>query len=198
MTVFSMDCSSKFLCCFQVYAEHPHLMAEMYAYCIAAAHVRLPHQILTSMMVSDSGAAGKHGGEGWSLIDKISDDDVCTSKVDDADLPLVLHFCQRYMVGKVFFGKRRMPKNIFSCDMPLLIEPPQNLSTMYDYFTPPSPHRPKDEKKPFKNQFQSKYDSFMICILSRGVNEASMFYKKNNCDDNASTSYEKSLDLWSG
>ncbi len=180
-------------CRLQVYAEHPHLMAEMYAYCIAAAHVKLPHQILTSLMISDSSSGS--GGEGWNLIEKISDDDLCNpSVVDDVELPLVLHFCQRYMVGRYFFGKRRMPTNIFSCEMPLLKEPPQNLPFLYDYFTPPKPH-PVTEEKPFKNKYQNRYESFMICFLSRAVNEASAFYKKNNCEGNTKSSDER-FDLW--
>lgn len=82
-----------------VYKEHPYLMAEMYAYCIAAAHLNLPHQIMTSLMVSDGST---RRGEGWELVEKIPDDELCKPSVTSGYvLPSVLHFCQRYIIGKV-------------------------------------------------------------------------------------------------
>ena len=57
----------------RVYAQYPHLLAEMYAYCIAAAHLRLPHMLIDSMMVSQSG----NGGEGWKLVKRLPADEVC-------------------------------------------------------------------------------------------------------------------------
>eukprot|EP00554_Chaetoceros_debilis_P000798 CAMPEP_0194093038 /NCGR_PEP_ID=MMETSP0149-20130528/48929_1 /TAXON_ID=122233 /ORGANISM="Chaetoceros debilis, Strain MM31A-1" /LENGTH=498 /DNA_ID=CAMNT_0038778193 /DNA_START=124 /DNA_END=1620 /DNA_ORIENTATION=+ len=178
-----------------VHKEFPYLMAEMYAYCIAAAHLKLPHQILTSLMVSDGSI---RRGEGWELVEKIPDDDLCKPSVEsDYVLPSVLHFCQRYIVGKWFWGKRKMPKDIFTCEMPLLKSPPEDLPT-YDYFIPPSPHRPKDERKTFGNRFKGKFDAFMLCQLTSAVNEASTFYKKHNCDDSRSTRYDLTYNLWLG
>ena len=40
----------------------------MYAYCIAAAHLGLRHQIIDSLMVSNTGV---REGEGWALVDQI-------------------------------------------------------------------------------------------------------------------------------
>jgi peptidyl serine alpha-galactosyltransferase len=37
----------------RVYKQYPHLLAEMFAYCLAAAHLRLHHQTAVSFMVSD-------------------------------------------------------------------------------------------------------------------------------------------------
>ena len=36
----------------RVYAQYPHLLAEMFAYCITAAHLSLPHKIVISLMIS--------------------------------------------------------------------------------------------------------------------------------------------------
>ena len=178
-----------------VHAEYPHLLAEMYAYCIAAAHLKLPHQVVTSLMVSDTGGgSGGWGFEGWELIHRIDDDKVCNPSVlDGAVLPSVLHFCQRYMVGKYFFGKRKVPHNIFTCESPLLEYPPEDIATKYDYFIPPPPHKPVGEKKEL-NKGQAKMNAFMICALTRAVNEAAVFYQEHNCDVGKKAG--EALDLW--
>ena len=50
-----------------VYALYPSLLAEMYAYCLAAAHLGLPHVKLDSFMVSNVDAYG----EGWAFVDAL-------------------------------------------------------------------------------------------------------------------------------
>jgi hypothetical protein len=73
-----------------------------FAYCLAAAHLKLAHQTAASFMVSDT-TAGAHD-EGWLHIDDIDPSEVC--QVNNPDhLPNVLHFCQRYGVGYWSFGK---------------------------------------------------------------------------------------------
>ena len=71
---------------------------EMFAYCLAAAHLNLPHQIVQSFMVSDAGAGGM---EGWKhSLDKYSELDMCTEgAIPLEDLPNVLHYCK--LVGDV-------------------------------------------------------------------------------------------------
>jgi hypothetical protein len=59
-----------------VYEKYPYLLAEMYAYSMAAAHERLPHLQLDNYMVSSSDA----GGEGWPHVDSL--DQVCVSPSD--------------------------------------------------------------------------------------------------------------------
>lgn len=53
----------------RVYEGYPYLLAEMYAYSMAAAHEKLPHFQFEHFMVSNTDA----GGEGWPLIDKLDD-----------------------------------------------------------------------------------------------------------------------------
>jgi len=176
----------------RVHAEHPHLLAEMFAFCIAAAHAKLPFQIATSLMVSESSSVR---GEGWALVHNIEDDKICSPTVmKDAVLPSVLHYCQRYMVGKNFFGKRKMPHDIFTCKSPLLNLPPTDIAKI-DYFVPPPPHRPRDEHKPLDSG-RAKRDTFMICALTRLVNDAALFYQKTNCDSDKDMSV--AIDLWTG
>ncbi len=173
--------------------EHPHLMAEMYAFCIAAAHLELPFQLVRSLMVSvASGGTGERSGEGWLLVNAINDDKVCTdAALDEYTLPSVLHYCQRYMLGRYFFGKRRMPKDFFSCDAPLLIVPPEDVAQQFNYFTPPGG---KKSVKRNVNKNEAKQMAFMLCALTRLMNEASMFYQSKNCDKPKDESL--AYDIW--
>lgn len=179
----------------RVHAEYPYLLAEMYAFCIAAAHAELPMQIAISLMVSDSNSGR---AEGWSLIENMKKDKLCNPSImEETVLPSVLHYCQRYMVGEYMFGKRRMPTNIFSCDSPLLKVPPRDIVQKYDYFIPPPPPgRKTPQEHKALSEAKVKRDSFMICALTSLLNEASLFFQKTNCD-----SYKNSevvMDLWSG
>lgn len=53
--------------------QYPYLLAEMFAFNIAAAHLGLRHTLAFSFMVSDVGT----GGEGWPLVEKVDANDVC-------------------------------------------------------------------------------------------------------------------------
>jgi hypothetical protein len=155
---------------------YSHLLAEMFAYCIAAAHLELPHQLIDSLMVSDISASI----EGWPLIDAIPNEEVCdfARKIDRERyaVPGVVHLCQRYGVGKDwFFSKRRIPSDIYDCDAPLFDEPPSNLATLYDYR-----EMPHGEHKAMSAKDSNRY-SFMLCYLYSLLNEAATFYKQAAC-----------------
>ena len=118
----------------RVHKQYPELLAEMYAYSIAAAHENLPHLQLPNYMISNIHMDKKE--EGWPLIDAIQD--VCALPEDGkffpgAALPSVLHYCQTYRAGDFGWAKRRPQLlDIFSCEAPLLLEPPSNLGFL-DY-----------------------------------------------------------------
>jgi peptidyl serine alpha-galactosyltransferase len=161
----------------KVHAQYPYLLAEMYAYCIAAAHLELRHQIVDSLMISNTNT----GGEGWPLVDKIPPGEMCDFAAHPDQnkyaLPSVVHLCQRYSVGNDwFFGKRKIPHDIYECDTPLFIEPPKDLATLYTFKRPPNAKEQTDLSPKIINQ-----ESFMICFLTTLINEASMFYKANAC-----------------
>lgn len=165
----------------RVYEQYPHLLAEMYAFCIAAAHLGLKHQLVDSLMVSNTEATG----EGWPLIDQIPQNEVCDfAKSPDHStyaLPSVVHLCQRYCVGDAwFFGKRKVPANIYECSTPLFVEPPSNVAQMYDYKWPPNA-KTKTELKPAI----LKREAFMVCFLTHLVNEAATFFKQQSCSETA-------------
>ena len=57
-----------------VYETFPDPLAEMYAFSIAAADLGLPHQLISSLMLSDTSileGSNNGGGEGWQLVDRI-------------------------------------------------------------------------------------------------------------------------------
>lgn len=160
-----------------VHAQYPYLLAEMYAYCIAAAHLGLRHQLIDSLMASNPDT----GGEAWPLVDKIPREEMCefARNLDHEKyaLPSVIHMCQRYSVGEDwFFGKRRIPHDIYECETPLFEEPPGDLALLYDYKWPPNAKEKTMLSPKIINQ-----EAFMVCFMTRLLNEAAIFYKTAAC-----------------
>jgi peptidyl serine alpha-galactosyltransferase len=109
----------------RVYEGYPHLLAEMYAYSMAAAHEDLPHLSVDHFMVSNVQA----GGEGWQWIDALGDD-ICQPPIDGIfypakPLPTFLHYCQSYHGPSLNFQKRAIPHDIFTCQSTTFPEPSQ-------------------------------------------------------------------------
>lgn len=156
-----------------VHDQYPHLLAEMFAYCLAAAHLKLSHQIASSFMVSDIGARGL---EGWdAYVDKLSEVEVC-EKQDPSRYPNVIHYCQRYGLGKFFFGKYRFPNDFLSCESPLLKEPPKTLAKDHKDAVFPG-----GERKVWNGNLH-KENAFMLCHLIPALNAAGEYYKRQQCD----------------
>lgn len=112
---------------YRVYSRYPELLAEMYAYSMAAAHQNLPHLTMMSYMVSNIDM----DEEGWKYID-VFQDNVCEEPVDGIfypgqSLPTVLHYCQFYRSGEFGFQKRRIRKQLFDCDKPMMAHLPMDL-----------------------------------------------------------------------
>ena len=175
-----------------VYDQYPHLLAEMYAFCIAAAHLGLKHQLVDSLMVSNTEAVS----EGWSLIDSIPPEDVCefAKSLDHTrhPVPSVVHLCQRYTVGEEwFFGKRKVPEDIYKCETPRFAEPPNDVATLYDYKWPPN----SKEKTVLKPKIV-KREAFMVCFLTHLINEAAEFYKVGTCQGKTNQSERKFVDIF--
>jgi hypothetical protein len=106
----------------------------MYAYSMAAAHERLPHLQVDHYMVSNAEA----GGEGWEWVDSLPH--VCLPPEGDDNvyypghnLPTVTHYCQSYRAAEYFWGKRRVPHDLFDCSHPLFADVPSTAAEA-DYF----------------------------------------------------------------
>jgi len=161
----------------RVHAQYPYLLAEMYAYCIAAAHLKLRHQLVDSLMASNPGT----GGEAWPLVDRIPAEEMCkfAKKPDHHEhaMPSVVHLCQRYSVGEEwFFGKHKIPHDIYDCETPLFIEPPDDVATLYDFKKPPN----AKERTPLEPKLINQ-QAFMVCSLTSLLNQAATYYKVNAC-----------------
>ena len=169
-----------------VHDQYPHLLAEMFAYCLAAAHLQLPHQTANSFMVSDVGTGR---GEGWDYVDALSEDQVCALDLSVERMPNLIHFCQRYGVGLYFFGKRRLPKDFLSCASPLLRELPADYRANYV-------HWPNGNDKKL-SKTEVKRHRFMLCHLIPAVNAAASYYKRRHCDV-SQANFEKTLTFNAG
>jgi hypothetical protein len=117
----------------RVYEGYPYLLAEMYAYSMAAAHEKLPHLQFEHFMISNTDSPG----EGWPWIDKLEDS--CLSPNEDGiyypgtPLPTVVHYCQNFRVAHIEFAKRSASHSMFTCDAPLFEEPSRHIATTSDY-----------------------------------------------------------------
>lgn len=162
--------------------HNPGLFAEMQGYIWATYKLKKPHTFIKSIVVSTT--TGNR--EGWPYIDQLPDDQVC-SPPQSAKLPIGMHYCKRYALGPdYFFSKYRLKKNFLNCEKNLMKRPPKDIGTQYDYFIAPPPATGKVEKNPEKKSFshkQAKREAFMLCGMINAVNEAAIYYKKNNCGD---------------
>lgn len=164
----------------RVHKQYPYLLAEMYAFCIAAAHLGLKHQLLDSLMISNVGV----GGEGWPMIDNITNEKVSSlcdyaAQPDHSKFPVpsVIHYCQRYAIGDWFFGKRKMVKDFFECDSPLMAFPPSDIIETSNF-----KHIFNDKRKEL-TEANARREGFMTCGALGALNDAGTFFKENSCKD---------------
>ena len=178
-----------------VHASYTELLGEMYGWSLAAAHLRLPHVLAESFMVSETDITA--GGEGWPIIDQMKDDDICddshrsNTTSSSSSMPFVIHYCQSYWIGKWFIGKYRIKSTFLSCDSPLLQEPPTDIREWkYDYYIKPGgkPYGQKERMKPIT----ARREQFMICQVIKRLNDAATWYKKQICEV-GNANYDKSF-----
>ena len=196
------------------------MMCEMHSYSLAAAHLNLPHKLAEGFMVSDVEA-----DENFDFIDtKLTFGNACmnapelvpavsetpvdardaTTMTDPAyeamgismsDLPFVLHFCQRYAMGRYFFSKYKLPENTFDdCNAPMMIEPPRNVGDLYDWNVfpngqekwnfEPAEKNPNEVGEKNKVPYRKRF-TWMLCAVVYGVNEAVRNYKGRSCGTDA-------------
>jgi len=156
----------------------PQFMAEMHAYCIAAAHLEMPHQLAKGFMVSD---VGNREESAFKFLDGVTREEACHAKVSPRKQPFVLHYCQRYAIGRWFFSKYKLHENIFDCEAELLREPPTNVVAMYDWYIFPN----GIEKNDYSSRGNRKYliqNGWMMCTIIFAVNEAATQMKRKHCD----------------
>lgn len=160
----------------RVYEKYPALLAEMYAYSMAAAHNELPHLTMLHLMVSNIDV----DEEGWKHIDVLQDD-VCQAPDADTGLfypsqnafPTVLHHCQFYRIGEFGFQKRRLRKQMFECNAPLMAQPPRNISEVR--------YKNRDGEIVKLGVRGSRRGTFMLCTIHYAINAMLRYYKEKMC-----------------
>jgi hypothetical protein len=163
----------------------PHVVPTFprYGLIIAAVQLSLPHTMVRSIVVSSPESADR---EAWPFIDNLLDEEVCDvdSWSRNPRMPIVLHYCGRYGLGKFFFSKYRLKKKYISCEAPLLTMPPKYAHRKYDYWVRPPPDRGVSHQREVKNVsfVQAKREAFMLCGLISSLNEASRYFKSQHCD----------------
>lgn len=106
------------------------IQADMYAYSLAAAHYDLKHQSLDHFMIS----VPVTSGEAWPFFNRLAAQNKlgrCSSPNEyfGRELSPFLHIAHRYdsELTSFMFHKGHVAPNIFSCDLPILVMPPEDL-----------------------------------------------------------------------
>lgn len=172
--------------------EKSDLLADMYAYNLAAIELGMPHIQLDHYMVSRRMTRG----EAWPWVNKIletklSDGQVgpkCSDpllmndlKAEPKRIPSLLHFAQRYTARDGnhttwVFAKGFVPKNLLTCELPLLIEPPDTLI-----------------QRQTAREF--KHNAWMLCTAIKYLNLATTAWKQDYCRG-GSANLEKRIRLF--
>ena len=158
----------------------------MYAYCMAAAHLELRHQIAVGFMISN---VDMIDGEGWRFTDDMTDQDACQTTKFSEVVPHVIHFCQRYSIGDFFLNKYLLPPDLLSsCDQPLMELPPVTIAATvnYSHYGDGTYTWWNATVNNFKWRRAKKHrNTFMVCSLMSSLNRAATFYKDHNCPNSA-------------
>ena len=165
---------------------HVGTFSEMFGFILSTTQLNLPHTMIKSIVVSTTIASHR---EGWSYIDAIPEEHICSPPSPSTPLPVGLHYCGRYLLEKWFFSKYRLKKKYISCETPFLTPPPNDLATRgYDFWLQPPPHGHKGKWEAPKGNIgkkQAKREAYMICGLIRAVNEAARYFKEHACNGTA-------------
>jgi hypothetical protein len=159
----------------RVHEDYPQLLAEMFAYNLAAHHVHRRPLTSPGFMVSNVAAEG--GKEGWYWIEEqqeIGAPTFCSQQYpvrNASHHPFLLHYCGVYDWGNVSFLKYYMNHTFLSCGADLLQEP---------------------ENHPITDTSSQIRDAYMMCALIPALNDAVTHYKQQHCpQDPSTTSYQK-------
>ena len=141
---------------------------------------------LTTMMISGVDAYG----EAWDYIDALPNEEVCrmgaSPNPSAYPLPTLLHYCQYYGVANVVFAKRSIPTNLFTCQSPLLEEPPIDaMSSQYAYMFG------RDGKRQDLDSKDHKRHVFSSCAIISAMNDAALFFKLHHCDKSEANTEKK-------
>jgi hypothetical protein len=103
-------------------------------------------------------------------------------QVSTQQLPYVLHYCQRYALGRYFFSKYKLNEAFFECDAPLMKEPPLNVGDIYDWYIFPNGIETADLSNPSRHSSIVR-NGWMMCSLIFGLNDVATSVKQKHCEN---------------
>lgn len=154
------------------------ILADMWAYCIAAAHLGLKHTLLDHYMISNAGA----GGEGWLWIDAWPDKQmscndpnasvaVASAAGQSVRWPTFIHLASNSKAPAMnwpdewMFHKGHVPGDIMDCSTPLIRDAPDDTWQV----------SPSGSGNP------SKRAAFIMCNAVATLNRMLVLYKTKFC-----------------
>lgn len=175
--------------------EMPHLFSEMFSLILAAVDRSQPFTMAASFAISSTTSTNR---EGWEWIDRLEEDPCRAGQAavqglpkPTPTLPYMLHYCKRYGIGRYFFSKYRVKKNILTCGSPLMALPDANATnSLHMIFPPRADGKDRDTYVETPHTFsekQAKRETFMVCGMMQALNEALLHFKKQSCGASANT-----------
>eukprot|EP00545_Synedropsis_sp_CCMP1620_P005039 CAMPEP_0119005942 /NCGR_PEP_ID=MMETSP1176-20130426/2020_1 /TAXON_ID=265551 /ORGANISM="Synedropsis recta cf, Strain CCMP1620" /LENGTH=472 /DNA_ID=CAMNT_0006957805 /DNA_START=94 /DNA_END=1512 /DNA_ORIENTATION=- len=163
--------------CVEVKRLHPNMLAEMYAFILAAADLNIRHTVSHSLMWSDPKVQYT---EPWDWVEGMKVEDLCGPiPVKHAN---VLHYCQPFQFKDWSLFKNDLRGKMHKCSFPLLAEPPKDLVVGYDLTTV---HPAIADRRPAKQQEWAerinKREAFMMCQVIEKLNEAMEHHRTHVC-----------------
>ena len=163
--------------CVEVKKIYPNMLAEMYAYILAAADLNVQHAVSHSLMWSDPRVQYT---EPWDWVEGMDTEDLC------GEVPTktanVLHYCQPFALGDWRLYKNDLRSKMHKCTHPLLAEPPRDLVAQHDLT---SIHPALSDRKLSKQhewaERVNKREAFMLCQVVQKLNEAMEHHRYHVC-----------------
>jgi hypothetical protein len=143
------------------------ILADMWAYCMAAAHLKLEHVILDHYMISTTGSVG----EGFKWVDewentKMSCHAPPRTPPPGLHAPTFLHLASNFkapLSKEWMFHKGHVPASILDCGSPLIKEAPDDL---YDIS---------------EREKHTKQHAWIICNAVSRLNDMLLRHKQKYC-----------------
>lgn len=123
------------------------------------------------------------GSTGWQWVDALGEEVAAPPDQHGVffpgrPLPTFAHYCQFYRAAKIGFHKRRVHKDVFSCESGLFVDLPKGLAL--------ADHKEREggERIP-QTQQQVRRSTFMLSVLHSAFNAALLHFKATMCSGGA-------------
>jgi peptidyl serine alpha-galactosyltransferase len=174
--------------CIEVKKVYPQMLAEMYAYILAAADLNIVHTVSHSLMWSDPKV---QYSEPWDWVESMDTNVLCEQM--PSSIANVLHYCQPFSLGDWAIFKTDLRGRMHKCSHPLLAEPSRSDIVNYDMSSVhPLLLDRRLEKQHEWAERVNKREAFMLCHVIKKLNEAMEHHRSHACKGNSGNT-EKSF-----